>query len=190
MKQIYNNLYKDNVDEFIDFTIFKEDIHFLWLRHKPYTTLSHNNSKGKRNFVLTPNSSNKNRFLQDIYNLFIMKIDSIFKEYSVHKDNKRDVWVYCSDKRYSETGLHDHKETASINGVIYVKTVKDCGIKFYVPNEIYEEPLDSDIYIFPGDMAHDPLPSNNEMRISINVELKCNESIKDLFDKKNIREKI
>ena len=184
MKQIYNNLYKDNVKEHIDFTTFKDDVHFVWLRYKPYTTFD----KHKRNFNLIPNSLDKSSFLLNIYNLFLNKVDSIFKEYSVHKDNKKDVWVYCSDKRYSETGLHDHKKTASINGVIYVKTVKNCGIKFYVPNEIYEEPLDYDIYIFPGDMAHDPLPSNDKMSISINVELKCNETIKDLFDPKNIRE--
>jgi hypothetical protein len=189
MKQIYNNLYKDNVKGLIDFPNFRDYIQYLWLSQKPYDTLSSkDNTNGVRNFVLSPTSPDKNKVLSDIYNLFLNKVNSVFKEYSVHKDNKRDVWVYCSDKRYSDTGIHDHKETATINGVIYVKTVKNCGIKFYVPDEVYEEPSDCDIYIFPGDMAHDPLPSNNEMRISINVELKCNESIRDLFDPKNIRE--
>ena len=51
------------------------------------------------------------------------------------------------------------------------------------------EPKENELYIFPSNLDHYPIPSTSEeLRISCNCNLKCNEPISVLFDPKNIRE--
>ena len=72
----------------------------------------------------------------------------------------------------------------------YLKTVKTRGIEFKYPekNSIYFEPKDYDFIMFPGDLPHYPYPSlDNKIRISINMEIACKESISEIFNINNIK---
>ena len=71
-----------------------------------------------------------------------------------------------------------------------MKCVKDKGIKFNRYGiEKYIEPKENELYIFPSNLNHYPIPStSDELRISCNMNLMCTDHIQDLWDKKNLRE--
>jgi hypothetical protein len=117
-----------------------------------------------------------------LYDLFIKKSRKLLNNFTI-KDNNLKVWCYLTGPGdYAGKIWHNHTRTSNINSVIYLETVKDHGIKFKIgPESWYVEPKDFDLLIFPGFLNHLPVTSSSQKRISLNLELKCNEQDKDIF---------
>jgi len=136
-----------------------------------------------------------NFFLQtnykaDLYNIFITKCKKLFKKVTFVEE-EFNVWCSVSDKNYTLTNWHNHENTANINGVIYIKTCsKEKGIDFKIDNKIINYvPSENELLIFPSTLWHHPnVSTNEEKRISLNLELLTKENTIDLFKKENINE--
>ena len=87
-----------------------------------------------------------------------------------------------TDSEYNKNGWHNHKKSATINSVIYLQ-IQDKGISFRHNNkQIYLKPNNGDMLIFPAFLDHYPVPSKKDKRISINLELICNENEREIFN--------
>jgi len=117
-----------------------------------------------------------------LYDLFIKKSRKLLNSFTI-KDSRLRVWCYFTGlKDPLKDRWHNHTRTSNINSVIYLETVKDYGINFKTDKESwYIEPKNFDLLIFPGFLSHKPVTSNIQQRISLNLELKCNEEDKDIF---------
>jgi len=117
-----------------------------------------------------------------LYNLFIKKSKKLLNNFTI-KDSNLKVWCYFTGSgNHVEDIWHNHTRTSNINSVIYLETVKDHGIKFEIGKESwYVEPKNFDLLIFPGFLNHKPITSSTQKRISLNLELKCNEEDKAIF---------
>jgi len=117
-----------------------------------------------------------------LYDLFIKKSKKLLNNFTI-KDPNVKVWCYFTGLgNHVEDIWHNHIRTSNINSVIYLETVKDHGIKFEMSGESwYVEPKNFDLLIFPGFLNHKPVTSSTQKRISLNLELKCNEEDKAIF---------
>ena len=121
------------------------------------------------------------KYLNNLYKIFIDCAKKILNPFTI-KDKNFKVWCYMTDSVYSDTGWHNHTDTANINAVIYLQ-IQDKGISFKHNNEqIYLKPSNGDMLIFPAFLEHNPEPSDKDKRISINLELICNENEKEIFN--------
>jgi hypothetical protein len=121
------------------------------------------------------------KHLDKLYSIFIDCSKKILKPFTL-KDNILKVWCYITDENYNTTGWHNHKKSATINAVIYLQT-KNKGIFFKHEKEVfYVKPDDGDMLIFPAFLEHRPEPSFTNKRISLNLELQCNEMEKEIFN--------
>ena len=99
-----------------------------------------------------------------------------------------DFKIYCclSDKDTHETNLHNHSKEGQITGILYLK-IPDSEkhkIEFvYTSNrKSFFYPKNFDFLILPSTLNHMPYPSKDkEKRISLNLNLKCKESIEYIF---------
>jgi hypothetical protein len=114
-----------------------------------------------------------------IYSIFVEESKKILNKFTLSDDNFK-LWCYFTDEKYTQgNGVwHNHTNTATINGVLYLITEKNSGIEF---EDIYIEPNDFDLLIFPGYLSHSPIISNSNRRISLNIELRCIESASKIF---------
>ena len=143
-----------------------------------------------------------------LYHIFIEKCKNLF-DFTL-RDRDFSIWCLENDKNFTggHNKWHNHIKSSTINGVIYLKTVKGCGFKYcenyideqfdYCPDIIenvhemfeegrkinYIEPEDFDLLIFPNYMMHTSVFSGNETRVSLNLELRCHEKSIDIFNKK------
>jgi len=117
-----------------------------------------------------------------LYELFMEKSKKLLNPFTL-KNAPLKVWCYFTGLgNHVEDRWHNHRRTSSINSVIYLEAIKDYGIKFKGDKESwYIEPKNFDLLIFPGFLDHRPVTSNTQQRISLNLELKCNEEDKDIF---------
>ena len=117
-----------------------------------------------------------------LYDLFIKKSRKLLNPFTI-KDPQLKVWGYFTGLGNQQEDIwHNHIRTSNINSVIYLKTLKDQGIKFKMGEESwYVEPKNFDMLIFPGFLNHLPVTSSTQQRISLNLELKCNETDRDIF---------
>ena len=121
------------------------------------------------------------KYIDTLYKIFIDCAKKILRPFTI-KDNNFKVWCYMTDNMYNDTGWHDHKKSATINSVIYLQ-IQDKGISFKQGNEqMYFKPDNGDMLIFPSSLDHNPEPSTNDKRISLNLELLCNENEKEIFN--------
>ena len=116
-----------------------------------------------------------------LYDVFTEKCRSFLK-FSL-KEKEQKVWCLYNDKDYRQgNGIwHNHTKTSTINGVLYLKTIKGCGIRYIGKSIQYFEPEDFDLLIFPNYTLHCPVFDGNQTRVSINLELNCNESSINIF---------
>ena len=125
-------------------------------------------------------------YRDDLYNLFIKKSREFLNPFTLTNLPLK-VWCYFTyftgaGRTPREDIWHNHIRTANINAVLYLKTVADHGIQFKTGEESwYIEPQNFDLLIFPGFLDHRPASSRTQERISLNLELKCNETEKDIF---------
>tara|TARA_R110000803_G_scaffold140663_1_gene207192 strand:- start:349 stop:840 length:492 start_codon:yes stop_codon:yes gene_type:complete len=122
------------------------------------------------------------KYKNQLYDIVLNESRSRLKKFYL-KDNNFQCWCYFSDKKYNQTGWHNHISTSTINAVIYLKIPKNNkGINFDINNKIKNfRPKNFDLYIFPNYLEHYPYPSRNGSRITLNLEIKCNESAKYIF---------
>ena len=156
-----------------------------WINEKPYQYYKQwNNQALNENNPITKNVS------ESLYSIFLSRINSIFKNYTIYENNNKQVYSYVSNKDFINANWHNHNSTGSMTGVFYIKCVEGCGIKFRDKGHVtYIEPKENELYIFPSNLDHYPLPATNEeLRISCNMNLMCKEPISVLFDPKNLRE--
>ena len=91
---------------------------------------------------------------------------------------KLNVWAYVSNKDYYDSVIHNHINTATINGVYYlnVPNAKGGELEFYDEHEnklTSVKPKTNDLLIFDGKLNHKPLPCDStEYRIALNIEIK------------------
>ena len=132
------------------------------------------NEKTSYNFELY------SKYTNYLYNIFYNISKANLNTFSL-KDVNFKTWGYVTDKDYSKTQWHNHKLSASINCVLYLKTQKK-GITFKYQNQKkYVLPKDNDMLIFPSFLDHLPAASKNKPRIALNLELRCNESVESIF---------
>jgi hypothetical protein len=132
------------------------------------------NKKNSYNFVLY------SKYTNYLYNIFYNISKANLNTFSL-KDVDFKIWAYVTDKEFSKSKLHNHNLTASINCALYLKT-QNKGITFqYKDQKKYLLPKDNDILIFPSFLDHLPEPSKNKPRITLNLELRCNESVESIF---------
>ena len=114
------------------------------------------------------------KYHDKLYYLFINSCKKYFKNIKPH-DTPRKLWSYYTDKNFPGAYLwHNHKRTCNLCGVLYLKTVKGCGIELRHNNDIVDfEPKNYDLLIFPGFLDHRPLMSLIETRISLQFEIMC-----------------
>ena len=150
---------------------------------KDYKTQLINECVDQRKFL--ENSGNfklKTNLIDKLYHLFIICSEKCLNKFTL-KDKNFEVWCCITDNKFNLADWHNHKDTATINGVIYLDT-QGKGIDFrYEGREAHIKPQNDDILIFPGSVDHRLHPSKDEKRISLNLELRCNDSEKDLFNK-------
>ena len=122
------------------------------------------------------------KYIDVLYKIFIDCSKKILKPFTI-KDKNFKVWCYMTDSTYNDTGWHNHVNTSTINCVIYLQ-IKNQGINFKINNEeIYIKPDNGDMLIFPASLEHLPEPSKTDYRrISLNLELCCNENEKEIFN--------
>lgn len=138
-------------------------------------------------------------YRQYLYDMFIKHSRRLLNNFTL-RDTDFKLWCYYTDSSYylGDT-WHNHINTSTINGVLYLNVVKGCGIEFntdyndthksnisnekYNRNNIkYIEPNNFDLLIFPNFIDHRPLISKDKRRISFNLEIRCNESSKKIFN--------
>ena len=135
---------------------------------------------------------------QQLYNEFQKLILETFVNVTPLNDawhNNPKCWAYLFDEttsKYADIGQwHNHIDSSTINGVFYLKLAgdKENGIGFKSDNNNTTiMPEEFDMLIFSGDTMHIPLrPDDKSFRLSINLECMCEESIKDLFKRENIK---
>ena len=131
--------------------------------------------KGGCNFKI------QTKYSDNLYKIFIDCAKTILKPFTIKNKNLM-IWCYMTDSVYSDTAWHNHMKSATINSVIYLQ-IQDKGISFRHNNkQIYLKPNNDDMLIFPAFLEHKPEPSNKDKRISINLELVCNENEREIFN--------
>jgi len=121
-----------------------------------------------------------------LYFLFKDRCRKSFKKCTI-KNHPTKLYSYFTDKDYvhGET-WHNHEKTCTICGVLYLKTIKGYGIELnHNDKNIYFEPKDFDLLIFPGFLYHRPIIHKTKTRVSLQFEVFCNESSEEIFFSKN-----
>lgn len=117
-----------------------------------------------------------------LYSLFIESCKKNLNNFTI-KNNQNILWGNYTDKNYAPNQFwHNHKNSCTLCGVLYLKTVKDCGIKLKYNNKImYIEPKNYDLLIFPGFLDHLPIVDKTKKRISLQFEITCEEDINNIW---------
>lgn len=134
------------------------------------------------------------KFFENLYNKFLKFSSDLFGDFKILESQKPKCWSYASNKSDSGPGeIHNHIETSTINSVYYLNVPESanihCGsISFFLNGDTFTyRPKNGDLLVFPNYLDHKINFLNDvEYRISINMEITCEESSEDLFFKVNI----
>ena len=137
--------------------------------------------EGMNNYLVS------SKYTKNLYDMLIKTCQRYFK-FTI-KDNDFKVWCYYSDDKFSGTSWHNHENTSTINAVLYLKISKDNkGIDFRYNDKVTNyKPKAGDLIIFPNFLEHYPHPAKAEPRISLNLELRCYEDSKDIFNNLKVK---
>lgn len=139
--------------------------------------LSQRNKRNKSAFNFNVDS----QYTNYLYNIFYNISKNHLNNFTL-LDVDFKLWCLITDKKFNNNMWHNHMKTSSINCVIYLQT-QNKGINFkYKNKEIYYLPQDNDILIFPSFLDHLPEVSKKEPRITLNLELRCNEPVEHIFN--------
>lgn len=132
-------------------------------------------------------------FFSNLYRKFERSSFDLFKMYT--KSNRESlIWSYSSNKYNHGTipgQIHNHINTSTINSVYYLSipnsvTEEKGSITFFLRDmEFTYTPKNYDLLIFPNYLDHriNNYEDDEEWRISINMEIKCEESSEELFSR-------
>jgi hypothetical protein len=132
-------------------------------------------------------SSNMNVkwFEEELSEFFLKECEGIFGKLELSKKYTTKCYAFVYNKHFSNIGfvIHDHVDTATINGAYYLNVPEVEGntgkISFYDDNEsevFSYQPKTFDFLIFPGWLKHRiHRIDSEEFRITINTEILCND---------------
>tara|TARA_R100001015_G_C4630358_1_gene191922 strand:- start:1510 stop:2040 length:531 start_codon:yes stop_codon:yes gene_type:complete len=125
-------------------------------------------------------------YLHNIYNVFISECRKKLNPFTI---SSLDFKCYCclSDVNTYDTNIHNHENDGQITGILYLKVPDPAKNKIeLIPEKgfkTYFYPKNFDFLILPSTLNHMPHPSiNKQKRISLNLNLRCKESSKEIFD--------
>ena len=154
---------------------------------------SQHNRQGAFNYEVNTN------YRQYLYDVFIEHSRRSLNNFTL-RDTDFKLWCYYTDKDSPQwSRWHNHYYTTTINGVLYLEAVKGYGlevctdytekyirdlpVELYINREKkYIEPNNYDLLIFPDFLEHRPIVPENKRRITLNFEVRCNESSKKIFN--------
>ena len=132
-------------------------------------------------------------FLKSLYNDFLIASKQMFGDFEKINPVNR-IWSYCSNK-YDHVPIpgqiHNHLETSTINSVFYLEVPDSVNEErgslslFLNDKEIIFTPKNGDMIIFPNYLNHriNNYDTDENWRVSINMEIKCKESAEELFSR-------
>ncbi len=121
-------------------------------------------------------------FTDQLYEIFYSLSKEILGTVTLLESNSKTCWANLSDADYYLSSIHNHKNTATVNGVYYFNLPENCGGELDFYNDDYEViqtivPKQNQLILFPGHLNHKNRYCNSkQFRISINLEIKCNET--------------
>jgi hypothetical protein len=151
-----------------------------------------NISKHKSNLLneILSQMNNGGRQVKLKSNKILSKIYQNFLEYSQNRFGKLDIiqepemWALCTNKDNWKSVIHNHINTSTINAVYYLNIpqidYKNVGdIKLLHNDKWYNYmPSENELLIFPNYLTHDTeYNKTDDFRVSINMEIKCNNEI-------------
>lgn len=133
-------------------------------------------------------------FFENLYNKFVDCTYDIFGEYVKIPNKSYNIWSYSSNKFNHGPipgMIHNHIDTSTINSVYYLNipqsVTDDKGsISFFFNENIFTyKPDNDDFLIFPNYLDHriNNYEDDEEWRVSINMEINCQESSDELFSR-------
>jgi hypothetical protein len=136
-----------------------------------------------------------NSFFKNLYSKFFKNTFEFFGNLNILPNNSSMCWSYSSNNIDHGPGLiHNHVNTSSINSVYYLNvpnsaTIENGSIQFFLENKtISYRPNNFDLIIFPNYLDHKiNYLNDSEYRISINMEILCENNPQELFTQKMIR---
>lgn len=129
-------------------------------------------------------------FFKNLYIKFFENSKTLFGDFTTSNNNDA-CWSYASNKFDHGAGvLHNHVNTSTINSVYYLNvpqtaSIDNGSITFILNGNIFtHKPENGDLLIFPDYLDHQiNFLDDIEYRISINMEIKCEESSEELFSR-------
>jgi len=132
-----------------------------------------------------PLNKDYNNFFKKLYSKYYNFCYRKFN-FTKHPHSKSTCWSYVSDKKYFEEFWHNHIMSSTINGVYYLNVPKNDNvtIDFELNKNILTHKVSNyDLLIFPNYLNHKPNRCYKDgYRISINMEIICNESSVKIFN--------
>lgn len=124
-------------------------------------------------------------FLFDLYDDFVEVSKKCLRPFTVSEKNIKRYWAYATNRFDPHYQWHDHVRSSTINGVYYLRIPETTysQLDFHYKDEFYRfSPRENDLLIMPNYLKHAPRqPLSNEYRISVNIEIVCNEDSNDIF---------
>jgi len=124
-------------------------------------------------------------FFVELYEKFYNFCEKTFT-FTPKTNSSNTCWVYISDKNDFKEVWHNHLNTSTINSVYYLNIPENdyVTIDFELNGNIYTRKVnDYDLIIFPNYLNHKPNRCYKDgYRISINMEIICNESSEYIFN--------
>lgn len=155
---------------------------------KTYLTTVIENAKDTANYHGGYTFEIENKTVDTLYDTFTVICEEIFGELYISEYNRRTCWANVYNCDSYRSNLHHHLRTSTINSVFYLKIPTDdspnaSGLRTVYNNTNYIfVPEEMDLVIMPSWMPHEPLPHNSkENRIAINMELRCDKQIDDIY---------
>lgn len=177
MNKIHNDFPVYLIKNFYNPYLNKNKIINTVLKNKKYC----NPSKGY-NYPLLDDCDN---FFFKLYNRYYNLCKKKFK-FTKDLKNSSTCWAYVSDKNYFNEVWHDHVKTSTINSVYYLNIPNNdnATIDFRLNYKQYTYKINNyDLIIFPNYLQHKPHRCyKNDYRISINMEIMCNEPADQIFN--------
>jgi hypothetical protein len=132
-------------------------------------------------------------FFKKLYKNFLIVSQQLLGDYT-RTSNHDSIWSYCSNKYdfVSIPGkIHNHLETSTINSVYYLNIPDSVNEErgslslFLNHKELIFTPKNGDLLIFPNYLDHriNNYNTDENWRVSINMEIKCEESADELFSR-------
>ena len=141
--------------------------------------VSKGNTEMSYNFPLLEDNT---LFFYNLYEKYKLLCYELFGIFHITPQNKTTCWCYRSNINYFNQGWHNHLYTSTINGVYYYQVEGD-GINFEREGKEFSYiPQQGELIIFPNYLNHTPQRvTSQNLRYSINMEIKTEESASTLF---------